>query len=203
MYSHRIITPLITDKRAEDVPGHENRALDPAHSRIGTFGKGDYHKKHPGLGDTEEKTKQAIEHKASALEKKRILYVEDCEDISDAVIRFLAWEGYAVLYTDSITKAVELAAIEEFDLYLVGDCFPLGSNLELIRRIKERGLSIPVILYSTQVYESYIERGKEAGAHVFIGKLAEIDYLLDNIRRLVGKSGYAPLLSGGESEESH
>jgi CheY-like chemotaxis protein len=202
MYSYRIVTPLIIGEMAKDMAGQENKALDPALSRTSTIVKGYFCQDLPGLGDTHGKRKRAIEHSAEGIAKKRILYVEDCEDISDVITQFLTLEGYCVSFTDSITKAVELAAIEGFDLYLVGDCFPLGSNLELIRRIKARDLTTPVILYSTQVYESYIERGKKAGAHVFIGKLAEIDYLLDNVRRLLGGSGHAPLFPGAKSEES-
>jgi CheY-like chemotaxis protein len=203
MYNYRIVTPLIVDERAGDAPGREKKPLDPAPSRAGIFGKGYFDEGLPGLGDTGGKRKEAVEYNAGDLAKKRILYVEDCEDISEAVVRFLTLEGYSVLPTDSIAKAVELAAIEGYDLYLVGDCLPLGSNLELIRRIKARDLTTPVILYSTQVYESYIERGKKAGAHLFVGKLADVDYLLDSIRGLIGRSGNAPLLPGAKSEGAH
>jgi CheY-like chemotaxis protein len=202
MYSFRIVTPLIMDEVGRGAPDQEP-SLNPALSRTDAFGKVHFHKNLPGLGDTDAKRRQAIERSAEAFVKKRILYVEEYEDISDVIIQFLALEGYSVLFTDSITKAVELAAIEDFDLYLVGDCFPLGSNLELIRRIKGHNLINPVILYSTQDYESYIERSKKAGAQVFIGKLSEIDYLLDNIRGLIGRSGHMPPVPGGESAESH
>ena len=156
----------------------------------------------PGPGKTAESGKQAIEHSAGVSAKKRVLYVEDYKDIIEVIMRILTFEGYEVSHADSIAKAEELAAIEWFDLYLIGDCAPIGSNLELIRRIKAHDFYTPVILYSTQDYEDYIERGKKAGAQVFIGKLAEIDYLLGNARGLTDRFGHAKPLPGAESKES-
>lgn len=151
---------------------------------------------------TAESSRQAIEQSVGVPAKKRVLYVEDYKDTLEVIMRFLTLEGYAVLHTDSIAKAEELAAIEWFDLYLIGDCRPLGSNLELIGRIKAHDFYTPVILYSTQAYEAYIERSKKAGARAFIGKFAEIDYLLDNVRRLIGRWEHAKCLPGAKSKES-
>jgi DNA-binding NtrC family response regulator len=151
---------------------------------------------------TAESSKQLIEQSVGVPAKKRVLYVEDYKDTIEVIMRFLTLEGYAVLHTDSIAKAEELVAIEWFDLYLIGDCRPLGSNLELIGRIKAHDFHTPVILYSTQDYEAYIERSKKTGARAFIGKFAEIDYLLDNVRRLIGRLEHAKRLPGAKSKES-
>jgi DNA-binding response OmpR family regulator len=154
----------------------------------------------PSHSKTAESSKEAIEQSAGVTGKKRVLFVEDYKGIIEVITRFLTLEGYDVLHTDSIAKAEELAAIEWFDLYLIGDCAPVGSNIELIGRIKAHDFYTPVILYSTQDYEAYIERSKKAGAQAFIGKFAEINYLLENVRGLIGRIEHAKRLPGAESQ---
>jgi two-component system chemotaxis response regulator CheY len=139
---------------------------------------------------------QAISARAKAPAKNQLLYFEENRDIREIIFRFLTLEGYSVFCAQSAAEAEALARVEWFDLYLIGDCIPLGSNINLIRRIKSRDFYTPLILHSTQCFEDDIEKGIEAGARIFVKKLTEIDYLLENVRELIGNAEYRPIRYG-------
>jgi DNA-binding response OmpR family regulator len=81
-----------------------------------------------------------------------------------------------------------------FDIYIVGDCPPYGSSLPLAGQIRAVNPQAPLILYSALAFAKDIERGLGAGAHAYITKPGNLDYLLATISRLLRRE--RPILTG-------
>src|SRR5262249_53000445 len=86
----------------------------------------------------------------------------------------------------------------DFDVYIVGDCLPYGSNLRLTAEIKTLSPRSPLILYSALAFANDIERGLQAGAHVYMTKPGNLDQLLATINVLLTGDDRRPAEPGGK-----
>src|SRR5262249_19768260 len=66
----------------------------------------------------------------------RVLWVEGHPDNREFLAVFLATAGYAVTSCDSVRQATKIVSDRHFDVYIVGDCLPIGSSLRLAAQIK-------------------------------------------------------------------
>jgi DNA-binding response OmpR family regulator len=114
-----------------------------------------------------------------------ILWVEGHPDNREFLVILLGMAGYAVTSCDSIPKASQVVRDRPFDVYIVGDCLPHGSNLPLAAEIKAINPDAPVILYSALAFTHDRDRGLQAGAHAYITKPGNLDYLLATIEDLL------------------
>jgi DNA-binding response OmpR family regulator len=124
--------------------------------------------------------------------ENRILLVEGHPDNREFLVLFLGMAGYAVTSCDSIPQAAKIVRDRHFDIYVVGDCLPHGSNLPLAAEIKTVNPNAPLVLYSALAFDSDIERGLEAGARAYITKPGNLDTLLATIN--------GPLTDGGPKQ---
>jgi DNA-binding response OmpR family regulator len=131
---------------------------------------------------------------ADSAPDKRILWVEGYRDNREFLAVFLGMAGYVVTSCDSISQAATVVQDRPFDIYIVGDCKPYGSSLPLAAQIKAVNPEAPLILYSALAFAKDIELGLKAGAHAYITKPGNLDYLLATITGLLKKEN--PLLSG-------
>jgi len=115
----------------------------------------------------------------------RILWVEGHRDNREFLAVFLAMAGYVVTSCDSILQAALALSDRDFDIYIVGDCLPYGSNLGLTAEIKTLSPRSPLILYSALAFANDIERGLQAGAHAYMTKPGNLDQLLATIKVLL------------------
>jgi DNA-binding response OmpR family regulator len=65
--------------------------------------------------------------------KCRILYVDDHDDSAEMLKLILADADYDVRTARSIEQALQMAAQEDFDLYVLDKRLPDGSGLELLK----------------------------------------------------------------------
>ncbi|PLY03863.1 MAG: hypothetical protein C0623_00500 [Desulfuromonas sp.] len=76
----------------------------------------------------------------------RILIVDDEENIRFTFESFLKDEGYAVKTASNLQDGKKLLADEEFDLVFLDILLGRDSGLEILREIKERGITSPVVM---------------------------------------------------------
>src|SRR5215470_5844546 len=88
-----------------------------------------------------------------------VLWVEGHRDNREFLAIFLAQAGFSVTSCDSIRRAAKLARDRQFDVYIVGDCLPFGSNLPLAAEISSSNPRAPLILYSALAFANDVERG--------------------------------------------
>ncbi len=76
----------------------------------------------------------------------RILVVDDEENIRFTFESFLTDEGYEVETASNLQDGKRLLVDEEFDLVFLDILLGRDSGLEILREVKERGLSSPVVM---------------------------------------------------------
>jgi two-component system phosphate regulon response regulator PhoB len=104
--------------------------------------------------------------------KKKILIVEDDEDIMELISFNLEQEKYSILRADSGEKALQEVSKELPSLVLLDLMLPEINGLDVCRRLKadSRTQSIPVLMVTAKGDESDIVTGLELGAVDYVTK---------------------------------
>ena len=127
---------------------------------------------------------------------KRILIVEDEENIVDILAFNLRREGYETIEAMDGATGLELALARDPDLILLDLMLPNMDGFEVCRRIREAGHTTPVIMLTAREEETDKVLGLELGADDYITKPFSMRELLArvkaNIRRTSMGSAAAP-----------
>lgn len=122
---------------------------------------------------------------AAADQGMRILVVED--DPDDARVTFGALRrsgNFSPRHVRSAGEALEAVGEDQFGAFLVDYRLPDLSGVELCRRLRQRGLTAPVILLSSVHSDDVVQRALAAGACEFMVKdLAYGDTLAQRLDR--------------------
>lgn len=119
--------------------------------------------------------------------KKRILVVEDEEDILALVHYNLVKEGYQVECVTSGEEAYRKARQHLPDLILLDLMLPGIDGLEVCRRLKRESEteSVPVIMLTARGEESDVVAGLEMGADDYIAKPFSTQVLLARVKAVL------------------
>jgi two-component system, OmpR family, alkaline phosphatase synthesis response regulator PhoP len=123
------------------------------------------------------------------MDKKRILIVDDEEDIVN-VLRFrLEANNYAVLSASEGQEGLNKARAEKPDLIILDLMLPKLDGYKVCRMLKfdESYKSIPIIMFTARAQKKDEELGMEMGADAYIAKPFEPEALLDKIKELLVK----------------
>ena len=123
------------------------------------------------------------------MDKKRILIVDDEEDIVN-VLRFrLEANNYAVLSASEGQEGLNKARAEKPDLIILDLMLPKLDGYKVCRMLKfdESYKSIPIIMFTARAQKKDEELGMEMGADAYIAKPFEPEILLGKIKELLGK----------------
>jgi DNA-binding response OmpR family regulator len=118
----------------------------------------------------------------------RILLVEDDRMIGDSVRASLQREGYAVDWARDGRMADAALATEHFDLVLLDLGLPGKSGLDILRGLRLKRKSIPVIVVTARDAVEDRVQGLDAGADDYIVKPFEFDELAARIRSALRRS---------------
>ncbi len=128
---------------------------------------------------------------------KRILIVEDEENIVDILAFNLKREGYKTLEAMDGATGLELALANDPDLILLDLMLPKMDGFEVCRRLREAGRTTPVIMLTAREEETDKVLGLELGADDYITKPFSMRELLArvkaNIRRTAMSAGTVPV----------
>jgi len=114
----------------------------------------------------------------------RILLVEDHGDTAEIMGLLLEGEGHEVELVGDVASALEAAASRDFDLLLSDLGLPDASGLQLIRELRERGLTFPGIALSGYGQEEDLRRSREAGFAAHLVKPTSPERLAETIARV-------------------
>ena len=114
--------------------------------------------------------------------KDRILVVDDDEGVRDALKMTLEYEGYECLLARSGREGLERLGAESVDLVLLDVKMPGMDGLEVLRRMRERGDAVPVIVISGHGTIGTAVEATKQGAFTFLEKGFEGDVLKVNVR---------------------
>jgi two-component system OmpR family response regulator/two-component system response regulator QseB len=130
----------------------------------------------------------------------RILLVEDDPQLGDGLSVGLRQSGLAVDWVKDGYAADLALQSESFDLVVLDLGLPRLSGMDVLKRARDRGQSVPILVLTARDATGDKVSGLDAGADDYLVKPIDLDELTARIRALVRRSAgrAAPLLVVGE-----
>jgi len=123
------------------------------------------------------------------MDKKRILIVDDEEDILSVLKFRLEANNYETLTASDGQEGLNKARTEKPDLIILDLMLPKLDGYKVCRMLKfdESYKAIPIIMFTARVQQKDEKLGKEMGADAYVTKPFEPEVLLEKIRQLLRK----------------
>ena len=115
----------------------------------------------------------------------RVLLIEDDADLAGMLDRVLSSEGYAVTRAADGHTGLHLALTRPFDAMIVDRGLPAVEGLDLIARLRSRGVGTPILVLSARNSTEDRVEGLDAGAEDYLPKPFELTELLARVRALL------------------
>jgi two-component system response regulator QseB len=115
----------------------------------------------------------------------RILLIEDDADLAELLDRVLTDEGYAVTRAGDGHTGLHLALPGPVDALFVDRGLPAVEGLDLIARLRSRGVRTPILVLSARKTTEDRVEGLDAGAEDYLTKPFELTELLARVRALL------------------
>jgi DNA-binding response OmpR family regulator len=119
----------------------------------------------------------------------RILVAEDEKKVASFLEQGLREEGYAVDVSHDGTDASMKALVHAYDLLVLDVMMPGKTGLEVVRAVRERERTVPILLLTARDAQEDIVQGLDAGADDYLTKPFGFDELLARIRALLRRGG--------------
>jgi two-component system, OmpR family, response regulator MprA len=119
----------------------------------------------------------------------RVLVVEDERALRDALERVLRTDGYDVAVAADGEAALAALATSGPDVVVLDVVLPVVDGLEVCRRLRADGDSVPVLMVTARDAISDRVAGLDAGADDYLVKPFSIDELRARVRALLRRSG--------------
>lgn len=132
----------------------------------------------------------------------RILVVEDDEGIAGGLAATLRGAGYAVDICATLSSAWTALHVESFDMVLLDLGLPDGDGIDWLRRLRQEGLHLPVLILTARDALPDRIAGLDEGADDYLVKPFDPGELLARMRVALRRSeGRAsPVLRHGDLE---
>jgi len=132
----------------------------------------------------------------------RVLLVEDDELLGDGIFSGLKHYGLTVDWIKDGKTAFEALSQkqETFDVIILDLGLPKMSGLDVLRKIREKGIAVPVLILTAKDAVEDRVHGLDAGADDYIAKPFDLDELCARLRALQrrSKSRAQPILEFGD-----
>ena len=118
------------------------------------------------------------------MNKKRILIVEDEQEIGDLVSMHLSDLGALVTHVTEGDVGLERALSEHWDLLILDIQLPVVNGLEICRKTRQRNQKVPVLLLTSRTTELDRVLGLEEGADDYVAKPFSMFELIARVKAL-------------------
>jgi len=118
----------------------------------------------------------------------RVLVVEDEEALAAQLTATLGREGYAVDAASDGESADFLASTESYDAVLLDLGLPKIDGLTLLRRWREAGLALPILVLTARGSWHEKVQGIDSGADDYLAKPFRMEELLARLRGLIRRA---------------
>ena len=117
----------------------------------------------------------------------RVLIVEDEEHLAAGLKLNLEAEGFVVEVEENGLVALErlTSGANRFDIVLLDVMLPGLDGFEVVRRLREAGTFMPVMLLTARSHTDDVLRGFEAGADDYLSKPFDLSILLARLQGLL------------------
>src|SRR6195952_4868926 len=99
----------------------------------------------------------------------RILIAEDDQVLAHGLLRALSNAGYSVDQVDNGVEADAALTSHEFDMLILDLGLPKLHGLEVLRKLRERGSALPVLILTAADSVDHRVKGLDLGADDFMG----------------------------------
>jgi pilus assembly protein CpaE len=117
--------------------------------------------------------------------KRRILCVESHADTRLMLTTVLGLFDCQIVPAQTVADGIRLAQDQRFDLYLLGDRYQDGTNIELCQQIRVLDPFTPIVIYSTGTQAAERRQAMVAGAQEYVSKPGDIIQLVESINCLL------------------
>lgn len=131
---------------------------------------------------------------------RKVLVVEDDENVMDVIKTWLEREGYEVLAADDGKRGLELTA-QGPDLVILDVILPGMDGLTLCKEIRERS-PVPILMLSARAETIDRVAGLEVGADDYLGKPFHPKELLARVRAMFRRQELSKTLEPGLDSEN-
>jgi two-component system NtrC family sensor kinase len=120
---------------------------------------------------------------------ERVLVIDDSQEIRDFLSEYiLGPKGFEVLTASNGLMGLEMAISKEPDLMIVDQQMPRLTGLELLEKLRERGLEIPAVLATAHGSEETAVAAFRLGIRDYIIKPFDADEISDSVDRALRES---------------
>ncbi|GAA1448931.1 response regulator transcription factor [Leifsonia poae] len=116
--------------------------------------------------------------------KPRVLVAEDDLELAGMLTELLESEGYEVTVASDGQKALHLGLTQPFDVVLLDRGLPVLDGLDVLRSIRQQGITSPVLVLSALGNPAHRVEGLDSGAEDYMAKPFDIDELFARLRVL-------------------
>ncbi len=117
--------------------------------------------------------------------RPRLLLVEDDPDLSGLLEGLLGEEGYDVDVARDGQRGLHLGLTGNHDVLIVDRGLPAIEGVDLVRRLRGRAITAPVLLLTARGTTDDRVEGLDAGAEDYLVKPFDVDELLARLRALL------------------
>jgi two-component system response regulator ChvI len=122
----------------------------------------------------------------------RIALIDDDDTFVESLAEHLTEEGFDIVgFANGQSAVASLIGDEQVDVVLLDWCLPGTTGLEVLRELRQGGVTAPVILLTGLSHDTYEEAALTAGAVDFIDKARRFSVLVKRIELIA--DGQRPL----------
>ena len=118
----------------------------------------------------------------------RLLLIEDDVALGEGIHQALAREGYTVDWLQDGSSALHALLSETFDAVVLGLGLPRMDGLEVLRRLRDSGATVPVLILTARDATEDRIAGLDAGADDYLIKPFDLAELKARLRALLRRS---------------
>jgi len=120
--------------------------------------------------------------------KEKILIVDDDENILFAFLEVFKKDGYSAVVAHDGEEGLKLAGSDDVDLIFMDITLPKITGLEVLKKLKEKGINIPTIIITGYGIMQNAIKAMQLGAFDYLTKPLDINKIRELTKKALSKS---------------
>jgi two-component system alkaline phosphatase synthesis response regulator PhoP len=121
--------------------------------------------------------------------QKRVLIVEDEQDMLEGLAHNFRFEGFEVLTAKNGAEGLKLALKQKPDLVILDIMLPEKDGFTVLKELRQRQREIPVLVVTARNFEADVLKGFDLGADDYVTKPFSLKELMARAKRLLDRTG--------------